>query len=213
MGCAHDPIIARTTPDGEAPPSCRHVPDLSWTISFPLAACVAIVVAKRLQIAHRRRRHAPFASKLPSPRYTIRTKFEKGGVRRYPAVRQDFLAALKQDSERLCTTVLDYNGLPSDWPPQSPGHSAVSAPRRESVDKHEEAVRLFPSRRHRRRTRWAHPVIAKVQGPHVVGLEPAIRVAIGFLPRRRGLGAREGGSASTAAFPTSSMFSHSRLIT
>ena len=40
----------------------------------------------------------------------------KGGVRRYAAVRQDFIAALKADSDRFCTTMFDYCGLPSDWP-------------------------------------------------------------------------------------------------
>ncbi|HXV59936.1 MAG TPA: DUF4276 family protein [Vicinamibacteria bacterium] len=40
----------------------------------------------------------------------------KGGVRRYAAVRQDFITALKEDSRRFCTTMFDYYGLPSDWP-------------------------------------------------------------------------------------------------
>ena len=40
----------------------------------------------------------------------------KGGIRRYPAVRNDILAALRQDPEQYCTTMVDYSGLPRDWP-------------------------------------------------------------------------------------------------
>ena len=48
----------------------------------------------------------------------------KGGVRRYAAVRQDFIAALKADSDRFCTTMFDYCGLPTDWPDLSKAKSS-----------------------------------------------------------------------------------------
>ncbi|MBI4716295.1 MAG: DUF4276 family protein [Planctomycetes bacterium] len=44
------------------------------------------------------------------------TLLGKGGIRSYQAVRGDILAALKQDSSRFCTTMIDYYGLPKDWP-------------------------------------------------------------------------------------------------
>ncbi len=40
----------------------------------------------------------------------------KGGVRPYPAVLPEILAALKQDKQRFCTTMFDYYALPTDWP-------------------------------------------------------------------------------------------------
>jgi hypothetical protein len=40
----------------------------------------------------------------------------RGGVRSWARVRSEFLAALKQDRQRCCTTMFDFYGLPADWP-------------------------------------------------------------------------------------------------
>ena len=40
----------------------------------------------------------------------------KGGVRSWESARRDILNALKQQPDRACTTMVDYYGLPGDWP-------------------------------------------------------------------------------------------------
>jgi len=40
----------------------------------------------------------------------------KGGNVKYPRVRKDILALLKQEPELYCTTMFDFYALPSDWP-------------------------------------------------------------------------------------------------
>lgn len=50
-----------------------------------------------------------FATKIGSAR-------GQSGIRSYESNRRDILAALKQDQERFCTTMLDYHGMPNDWP-------------------------------------------------------------------------------------------------
>ncbi len=40
----------------------------------------------------------------------------QSGIRSYESNRRDILAALKQDQGRFCTTMLDYYGMPDDWP-------------------------------------------------------------------------------------------------
>ena len=40
----------------------------------------------------------------------------RGGIGEYSRARRDILATLKQDADALCTTMLDYYGMPSSWP-------------------------------------------------------------------------------------------------
>lgn len=69
----------------------------------------------------------------------------KGGVRRYAKIQRDFLAALKQDQDRYCTTMFDYYGLPGDWPgaseaKESPAGEAASHIERSLLESIREAM-------------------------------------------------------------------------
>lgn len=40
----------------------------------------------------------------------------RGGIGEYPRARRDILATLKQEPASICTTMLDYYGMPNSWP-------------------------------------------------------------------------------------------------
>jgi len=41
---------------------------------------------------------------------------KSGGIGRYQRDKRDFLITLKQDAAAFCTTMIDYYGMPEDWP-------------------------------------------------------------------------------------------------
>lgn len=47
----------------------------------------------------------------------------EGGIRRYEAAQRELRMLLHEDAARLVTTMLDYSGMPSDWP----GRAAASS--------------------------------------------------------------------------------------
>jgi hypothetical protein len=53
----------------------------------------------------------------------------RGGVRSWQAVRGDILRHLKEDSRAIATTIVDYYGLPRDWPgrAEAPDKTSTSA--------------------------------------------------------------------------------------
>ncbi len=61
----------------------------------------------------------------------------KGGATSWTRVQRDILAALKQESQRACTTMFDFYGLPREWPGLS---KARRKPFRAAVDKIERAM-------------------------------------------------------------------------
>jgi hypothetical protein len=61
----------------------------------------------------------------------------KGGLRSYQKARKDIVAILKQDAGSYCTTMFDYNGLPTDWPEYA---KAKAMPARKAVEQAERAL-------------------------------------------------------------------------
>ena len=57
-----------------------------------------------------------------------RERSRRGGIRRWSSVRQEILNHLREDPERYVSTMVDYYGMPNDWPGRaSPFTAAMSA--------------------------------------------------------------------------------------
>ena len=57
-----------------------------------------------------------------------RERSQRGGVRRWSSVRQEILRHLREDAGRYVSTMVDYYGMPHDWPARAgPFTAAMSA--------------------------------------------------------------------------------------
>ena len=55
-----------------------------------------------------------------------RARAQRGGIRRWPAVRRDIVAHLREDAGSVATTMVDYYGLPQSGPGAWPGRSEAA---------------------------------------------------------------------------------------
>jgi hypothetical protein len=54
-------------------------------------------------------------------------RMQRGGIRSWPGVRRDILKHLKEDRDMIVATMVDYYGLPQDWPGRARSSSVNSA--------------------------------------------------------------------------------------
>ena len=59
-----------------------------------------------------------------------RLRGNRGGIRSWQAVRKDILRHHKEDANAIATTMVDYYGLPQDWPGRAEAPSKSSASKR-----------------------------------------------------------------------------------
>jgi hypothetical protein len=64
-----------------------------------------------------------------------RLRQRRGGIRPWPSVRQDIVNHLKDDTECIATTMVDYYGLPAQWPGRKEASELVFAQKAPCVEK------------------------------------------------------------------------------
>jgi hypothetical protein len=64
-----------------------------------------------------------------------RLRQRRGGIRPWPSVRRDIINHLKEDAECIATTMVDYYGLPTQWPGRKKASELVFAQKAPCVEK------------------------------------------------------------------------------
>ena len=60
-----------------------------------------------------------FSLVIPHLMGTGRERSQRGGIRRWRSVRQEIVRHLREDPGRYVSTMVDYYGMPNDWPGRS----------------------------------------------------------------------------------------------